>query len=155
MVKVELVSAEGSQVLVGDFYSDELEINVGVINEKTMDPLNLIAVFEGGSSGNYEEGPLEVRVKAEGSRFAYSGISYSTDDGQSWQSFPTFSYEDFNSGNDYIVVLENVEQIKFRIKRWYSLECEQLGFNILNETQEYKYSDNYVLHGPITLYADQ
>lgn len=175
MVKVELVSAGGSQVLVGELYSTEPEINIGVVDEQTMDPLNLIAVFDGESSDEPDEpdpdepedpdepdepdvsGPPEIRISTNGSPNAYYGISYSTDNGQSWQPFPIYTFDDFHAAEDvgYIVVLEDIDQIKFRVAQWYSLDCEDLGIFIYNEETQYEYSLNCVLDGPVTLYAEQ
>ena len=46
-VKVEVSTGEFRNVIDGELYSSEPEINLGVINEKTMDITNLIAKFGG------------------------------------------------------------------------------------------------------------
>lgn len=104
-----------------------------------------------------EPGSPEIRLSTNGSPYAYDGITYSTDDGESWQSFPRYTYDDFDAAEDigYITVLENINQIKFRVAGWYSLECEELGIYIHNEEDWYEDSENCIVDGPATLYAEQ
>lgn len=45
-VKIEVGDLKTVQVPLGELYSTEHEINIGVIDEKTMMPLNLVAAFE-------------------------------------------------------------------------------------------------------------
>lgn len=58
-VKVGIDTNKTKQIVLGELYSKERQINIGIVDEKTMLPLNLVATFEEVEGGSIYEEPIQ------------------------------------------------------------------------------------------------
>lgn len=58
-VKVGVDTNKTKQIPSGELYSEERQINIGIVDEKTMLPLNLVATFEVVEGGSIYEEPIQ------------------------------------------------------------------------------------------------